>query len=461
MLDFTFSKGRFVRLFRGMYTFFILVVCGTLYGVNVGENPFTINVDGYRVSIPVYRNFPLDSINNEIERVIIVIHGSGRNAEYNYETISHGDIQVNRSPGKVLIIAPQFVTEDDIVEHELPDSVLFWSSGGWKKGNLSLSTTRHPRPVRVSSFAFVDSILERVIKFFPEIRNIVIAGHSAGGQFVNRYAAGSPMQDILSRSKSVHFRYIVANPSSYLYFNKERVVEGTQDKFAVPSLEVMASCPDFNDYKYGLDDLNSYMEAVGVSRIREQYKKREVIYLLGKLDSDPDHPQLDKSCPAMLQGRHRLERGKIYYNYLKHYYGEGIVNLHKLVVIPGVAHSSRGIFSSACGIYFLFDKGECRYSGVKREEVEVEISEGFKLLQNYPNPFNSETKIGFYIYIPAFVRLEVLNLIGYVENVLISGFLKPGFYSMSMSGKNLSSGIYFCRLSVGGKSQIKKMILQK
>lgn len=47
-----------------------------------------------------------------------------------------------------------------------------------------------------------------------------MAGHSAGGQLAQRYAAISPSEDGLPRN--VTMRYVAADPSSYLYLRPER-----------------------------------------------------------------------------------------------------------------------------------------------------------------------------------------------------------------------------------------------
>jgi hypothetical protein len=117
-----------------------------------------------------------------------------------------------------------------------------------------------------------------------------------------------------------------------------------------------------NKYKYGLGDLHSYMSATGEEQLERQYYEREVIYLLGDEDSDPNAPDLDTSCAAMLQGIHRLERGIIYNFYLLHYFGHDIMNRHTNAIVEGVGHSANAMFNSGCGIRYLFDvdpNGEC------------------------------------------------------------------------------------------------------
>jgi hypothetical protein len=96
------------------------------------------------------------------------------------------------------------------------------------------------------------------------------------------------------------------------------------------------------------------MQVVGESKIRSQYAQREVVYLLGEEDNDPNHDELDRTCPAMFQGAHRLERGTIFYNYLQHYYGAEVQGQHTKVTVPGVGHSAGAMFNSPEGIHQIF-----------------------------------------------------------------------------------------------------------
>src|SRR3546814_15741650 len=73
-------------------------------------------------------------------------------------------------------------------------------------------------------------------------------------------------------------------------------------------------CPDYNDYKYGLQDLNSYMDAVGAEALPARYEHRNVIYLLGQGDHDPESSSLDDSCEGMWEGPNRLYRGTAFHN---------------------------------------------------------------------------------------------------------------------------------------------------
>src|SRR5438445_52472 len=73
---------------------------------------------------------------------------------------------------------------------------------------------------KLTSFDFVDEILRKLAnkQVFPNLKAIVVAGHSAGGQFVDRYAMANQVHDKVG----VPVTYIVSNPSSYAYLDRMR-----------------------------------------------------------------------------------------------------------------------------------------------------------------------------------------------------------------------------------------------
>ena len=85
----------------------------------------------------------------------------------------------------------------------------------------------------------------------------------------------------------------------------------------------------------------------------------------------------------------------------------------------------------------------------------------FSLAQNYPNPFNGMTLIEFELSRTTTVVLEVYDLLGRRVATLLDEVKSPGLYRVRWDAKNLSSGVYFYRLSVGDFVGTKKMILMK
>jgi hypothetical protein len=89
----------------------------------------------------------------------------------------------------------------------------------------------------------------------------------------------------------------------------------------------------------------------------------------------------------------------------------------------------------------------------------------FVLLQNYPNPFNPSTMISYSLGNASQVTLSVFNSLGEEVATLVNGNQAAGNYSVSFNassiGRQLSSGMYFYRLTAGSNVSTKKLILMK
>lgn len=108
------------------------------------------------------------------------------------------------------------------------------------------------------------------------------------------------------------------------------------------------------------------------------------------------------------------------------------------------------------------------YVGIKKEEGA--IPQSYKLYQNYPNPFNPVTKIKFNVPTGSMIlnetqnlitTLKIYDLLGREIATLVNDKLNPGIYEVTFDGKNLSSGIYFYKLSSGEFADTKRMVLIK
>ncbi len=92
----------------------------------------------------------------------------------------------------------------------------------------------------------------------------------------------------------------------------------------------------------------------------------------------------------------------------------------------------------------------------------------FHLYQNYPNPFNPTTVIKYSIpsletqnFASQHVKLTIYDILGREITTLINKRQSPGDYSVIFDAKELTSGVYFYRLTVGSNVKSKKMILLK
>ena len=88
--------------------------------------------------------------------------------------------------------------------------------------------------------------------------------------------------------------------------------------------------------------------------------------------------------------------------------------------------------------------------------------EVFALAQNYPNPFNPSTRIEFSVEQTGQATLIVYNILGDEVATLYAGTAVAGTaYAVAFDGSRLANGAYFCRLTSGEKTELRKMILLK
>jgi len=95
------------------------------------------------------------------------------------------------------------------------------------------------------------------------------------------------------------------------------------------------------------------------------------------------------------------------------------------------------------------------------QSEDVAMGKDFDLAQNYPNPFNPTTAINFNLQNAGDVNLSVYNAQGEVVSNLISARMSEGNHTANFNAGSLNSGVYFYKLSYGGQSMVKKMVLTK
>ncbi|WP_333990747.1 alpha/beta hydrolase [Burkholderia orbicola] len=304
----------------------------------VADQRVTVDTPQGSAVLPVYADHPLDQAVPDVVRVFIVIHGTLRNADAYYAS-GHQVVEKAGAAGAgTMVVAPQFLTRADIRVFSLPASTLAWTQEGWKGGEPA----RQPAPV--SSFAALDALLAHFAdrRLYPSLSTVVVIGHSAGAQLLQRYAVAGHEGDALART-GIAVRYVVANPSSYLYFDDER-----------PNADALAggACPRATEWKYGLKSAPPYVASQDVRDLETRYVARRVVYLLGQADTNPYTHFIDRSCAAMAQGPYRLARGLAYFDYLKKRHPDDLAQ--QVVEVPGVGHDGLGMFTSVCGLAVLF-----------------------------------------------------------------------------------------------------------
>ena len=103
--------------------------------------------------------------------------------------------------------------------------------------------------------------------------------------------------------------------------------------------------------------------------------------------------------------------------------------------------------------------GAFEYSKVV--ETDFKLLQSFELSQNYPNPFNPTTRISYSIPLDSRVELLIYGITGELVKSLVNEYQTAGIYTIDFNAADLSSGIYFYKITANDFLQIKKMSVIK
>jgi hypothetical protein len=332
----------------------------------------------------VFRSHPLDAPDPAIKRALVVMHGGSRDAEDNLRHAIAAAFLAGALDDTV-IVSPRFASNGTLAgggdgsansvaaarspAHDtLAPGELNWLSEfgprHWNAGGVAANAG-------VTSYEVIDEILKKLARkdIFPNLKVIVVAGHSSGGQFVSRYHMVNRVHETLG----VPVRYVIANPGAYTYLDNLRPTPAawaTAPSSAMPgyfpataptpapsSTPAYApygdarNCTSFDSWPYGLQSRAGYAAPADDAALRRQEVERPASYLFGELDVLP-LVNFDISCPAIAQGASRLARGLAYTRYLRERYGAR----EDAVVIQGCGHNTRCMFTSEPALPLLFPK---------------------------------------------------------------------------------------------------------
>jgi len=308
----------------------------------------------------VYATYPLTARNTAITRALIMVHGAGRNADHYFETSTAAGFLAGALENTI-IIAPHFIAGTDKAQA----NEVVWPERGenWRSGGMS------PTNPTISSFDFLDEIVRTLAdkKTFPNLRQIVVAGHSAGGQVATRYE----MTNKVHGTPGVSISYVVANPSSYAWPAAVRPLAsgdadpenaaGAKEALGAEGEKVHASftfgpfdaskAPNFNRWPSGLENRTGYAAGMSDAQLIKQLVERPTTYLLGQVDVLP-LGGFDSSPNAMAQGPTRRARGEAFYKYVT----ETLGAKHQAIIVPECGHNDRCIFTTNVVFPVIFPK---------------------------------------------------------------------------------------------------------
>src|SRR5262245_5375537 len=289
----------------------------------------------------IYRTYALDEKNEKIVRALIVVHGAGRDAD-NYFRSALAATFLAGALDDTIVISPRFASNNSGCRDNLGSNEVNWPCNGdsWRSGGTATNDEK------LGSFDFADELLRKLAMkdVFPNMKAIVVSGHSAGGQFVTRYETANQVHDKLG----IPVTYVVANPSSYAYLDPERPNAETKE---MQSFGDSNNCTTYDYWPYGLKRRTGYAAQLSDDQLNQQLASRPVTYLLGELDTLP-LAGFDSSCPAMAQGPSRLARGQAFVNYVNKKYNAQ----HKITVVPLCGHNARCMFTADTALPILFPK---------------------------------------------------------------------------------------------------------
>lgn len=260
----------------------------------------------------------------DTESVVIVTHGVDDNANDYFGYINTAwkaasNAGMQRAPTNTLRVAPLFYDADSFSSNSRNSTTLAWDANNlWCLGEGSV----YPQGSNMSPLTVYDELIQRFSdkSRFPKVKYVTLVGHGCGAIITQRSAA-------LSRQtgNGVSLRYVIGNPSSMLYYTKDRPVSFNAN-----------SCDTYNDYHFGLDDFYIPYTAPGsASSTFKTYAAKDVRYLVSLDDVNPNNG--DQSCEARaLGGSARKDRSLSYWKYIHLLAGESASNYNSF---PGTFNS--------------------------------------------------------------------------------------------------------------------------
>lgn len=236
-------------------------------------------------------------------RAYIAVHGVERDGALYWKLLDaawhHARKAGITEDGHSIRLAPNFLSTKMDAQVRTGKRLGWGDQDGWAGGDGATAPAGATASLAPVLDHYLDSLSD--LTQYPQLDTVVFVGHGAGAQAVQRYA-------VLGKDApraSLKVRYVVANPSTNLYFTVDR-----------PRPVDPAVCPYFNDFRYGLQRYASpYPKTLGDVQLFRRYLSRDVRYLVGERDTKSDEG--DQHCAAIAAGGpHRRDRNLDYWAYL-------------------------------------------------------------------------------------------------------------------------------------------------
>ncbi len=258
---------------------------------------------------------PIERGDASADLAIVFVHGWGGGADDRTALYRRVCRKVAKRGAKPVAFAPMFPIRRYFREKKIPDDGRaawcgFWEVGeegsaanDWRGGGDAYGT-------EISSFDVIDRMVETLCdrKLFPSVRRIVVAGFSAGGQVVARYAAVGKCP----AREGVTVEYASIAPAFYLKLDENE------------------------PWHYGLKNVPRYAAAMKKSDILANLSARRVWFGCGTKDDERTN---GRNRLAARQGESRYDRHLKFAEYVKGFPSwAAMTSFHD---IPGVGHTGK------------------------------------------------------------------------------------------------------------------------
>jgi pimeloyl-ACP methyl ester carboxylesterase len=271
-----------LRLFLSLSLFQLTSICSSQAN-EYAYAKYSVNINGTVIDVFAYHPTECKS-----SGILVVFHGLNRKAKQ----LRNKSVPIARQ-ACLTVFAPRF------------DKKMF---PNWRYHRAGVIRSGKVQPRKNWTGRVLDDLLKQLRKIADDRTSpLFLFGHSAGGQFLSRVSAYSPPSSV----KGI----VIANPSMHV----------------MPDLDTIVPV--------GFAGLFSEIEA---RQRLKTYLALPITIYLGQNDIRKKH--LVTNAQAMQQGENRLERGRyIFYLGQREAKKRGWEFNWKLIEVPGVGHSSKGM----------------------------------------------------------------------------------------------------------------------
>ncbi|KAM0723408.1 hypothetical protein Q7P37_000394 [Cladosporium fusiforme] len=289
--------------------------------------------------------------NQNVQRAVIMMAGLFRDAgDYMNHTLSAlYKVPASAGPDRdsVSIVTPVFANEQDQgsvfpwdeSSSTSTSNALVWHENDWAYGRNNIYPSSS---TNISSFYVLDQLVDyyRDQNTFPNLKEIVVAGHSMGSQMVQRYATLTSVS-----SGRIPITFWPADPNSMVWLSTYRPIE-------------IENCPSYDNWPEGFANYASDNQQYGralVSRgrdaIRANYESKQVSYLRANQDKG-DYTVT--GCGAYSTGENRDVRFLNFMDWFRPSCDSPSNGNCDTVDYVDISHDAAGAFGSDAGIARLF-----------------------------------------------------------------------------------------------------------